>query len=160
MDVLRGLLEEHGFGTVSTHLQTGNIILTDARIPADLLETTCESVLLTAFGFPVLVYLRTAAELQRIGTTARAFLPEDPADSLYVTLFKEPIATADPLPVLPDRTIRVVKILGNTVFTQTSPIPNGTSFPNPFLERTMGAMATSRNIRVIEALLGKAGLLQ
>jgi uncharacterized protein (DUF1697 family) len=160
MDALRGLLDEHGFGTVSTHLQTGNVILADAPIPADLLETTCESLLLTAFGFPVPVYLRTAAQLRRIVTAARPFLPEDPADSLYVTLFKEPVRAPDPLPALPDRTIRVVKILGDTVLTQTSPIPNGTSFPNPFLERTTGAMATSRNIRVMEALLGKAGLPQ
>ncbi len=135
-----------------THLNTGNVVFDTAPCPADAIEQKCESLFQETFGFPVTVFARKEADVRAIRDEARTVLPSDPADSLYVTFLKEMVSAVHPLPALPDGTIRIVRVLGTTVLTQTSPIPNGTSFPNPFIEREFHCEATSRNIRVIDAL--------
>lgn len=154
MDSLRTLLEGAGFTGVLTHLQTGNVIVHTSPYPPETIEKTCEELLQSHYGFAIPVYRRTADELSSIYNEALAVLPEDPMDSLYITFFKRHIPRIDPLPLFPNRTIRIVRILGTTALTQTSPITNSTSFPNPFLERVFDCEATSRNFRVVEALLG------
>ncbi len=152
MNALRNLLLHEGFTAVRTHLNTGNVVFETAPFPAAAIEQACESLLYDQFGFPVTVFYRKEADVRAILDEARAVLPSDPADSLYVTFMKEEVPAVQPLPSLSDGTIRVVRMLGTTVLTQTSPIPNGTSFPNPFIERQFRCEATSRNIRVIDQL--------
>ncbi len=88
MDLLREHFSRAGLGTVTTHLQTGNVMLENCPVPVQRLESTCETILAEQFGFPVPVDVRTAAELSHIVLESGPVVPLDSADSLYVPFFR------------------------------------------------------------------------
>ncbi len=65
MPDLRKLLEQHGYGDVRTHLQSGNVILSSPLSPRQL-ETRLERELAAGLGFDVAVLVRTRSELAKV----------------------------------------------------------------------------------------------
>ncbi|HEX6311382.1 MAG TPA: DUF1697 domain-containing protein [Acidimicrobiia bacterium] len=62
---LRAVLADDGYGTVTTHLQTGNVVL-EGRGRAGALGERLEATLADAFGFDIDVMVRSATEMARI----------------------------------------------------------------------------------------------
>ena len=62
---LRELLAGHGYEDVRTHLQSGNVVLTN-NLPAERLARKLERELDAGFGLEIEVIVRTRAELARV----------------------------------------------------------------------------------------------
>lgn len=63
MDQLRQCFEALGFEQVRTYVNSGNVVFKAGKISTSTLSKKIEEKLLSAFGFPVPVVSRTAAEL-------------------------------------------------------------------------------------------------
>ena len=63
---LRALLEAEGYRSVSTLLQSGNVVLEAATASADKLRKALGDAMERRFGFRVDIMLRTAAELDQV----------------------------------------------------------------------------------------------
>lgn len=91
MDRLRGLFSEMGFGGVSTHIASGNVLFTAGRARPARLEETIETALAGALGYEVTTFLRTADELAAVA--AHEAFPLEPAvaaHGTFVGFLKEP----------------------------------------------------------------------
>ena len=62
---LRAAFEAHGCGSVSTYIQSGNVLFRSAR-PQKGLEDDVEAVLERHLGYPVVVVVRSHRELRKV----------------------------------------------------------------------------------------------
>jgi uncharacterized protein (DUF1697 family) len=65
MQELKSLLTNMGLDKVKTYIQSGNVIFESER-NAEQLEEQMEQEIRRAFGFSVIIILRTASELEQI----------------------------------------------------------------------------------------------
>jgi uncharacterized protein (DUF1697 family) len=66
---LRAAFEEHGFGDVRTYIQSGNVLFTTSAA-ARSLEDDIEALLERRYGVPLLVVVRSHAQLRSVITDA------------------------------------------------------------------------------------------
>lgn len=93
---LRRLFESIGLSRVETYIQSGNVLFETSE-EEGALRKKIEGEIETRFGFPVLVVLRTAAELEQViqdcpfseEVVAAAELSNSEGESLYVSLLTE-----------------------------------------------------------------------
>lgn len=91
---LRDLLTGLGYDDVSTHLQSGNVILQTGRGAARV-RSEAEKAIAERFGFEVDVIVRTQAQLARIvETDPLADVADDPAKYAVAFLSEKPKAAA------------------------------------------------------------------
>jgi uncharacterized protein (DUF1697 family) len=69
MAALREAFEGAGFGSVSTYIQSGNVLFTMGA-PARSLESEIEAVLERRFGVPLVVVVRSHGQLRKVVTNA------------------------------------------------------------------------------------------
>lgn len=94
MSDLRGCFEAEGFGTVSTYIQSGNVLL-DARGSATELTDRIERMLSASFGYEASVVVRTRAQMRTIVDRAPAGFGADAARYRYDVIFlKQPLTAA------------------------------------------------------------------
>jgi uncharacterized protein (DUF1697 family) len=154
MEALQQTMRELGFENVKTYIQSGNIVFDAPTTDAARLANKIEKKLLSDFGFPVPVIVRTPAELQQI-IQSNLFLKEPGIDSskLHVAFLWRP----------PEKT--VLKSLdtiaaGCDRFSGGSKeiylhCPNGyseTNFSNSALEKALSVQATTRNWKTVTKL--------
>jgi uncharacterized protein (DUF1697 family) len=78
MPALRQAFEDAGYGSVSTYIQSGNVLFaTDA--PARSLEDEIEAVLERRFGIPLVVVVRSHRQLRSVVTNAPDGFGSSPA---------------------------------------------------------------------------------
>ena len=65
MPALRDALADAGFEEVRTYLQSGNVVLSSTRSPAQVARE-CEGQIRDAFGLEITVIVRTRAELEKV----------------------------------------------------------------------------------------------
>lgn len=161
MDELRHTFEAMGFGTVQTYIQSGNVLFESAEAEAPL-RRRIESALAAAFGYPIPVVLRTAAELaQVIGSSPYAVEALPAGASLHVALLAEAPAPAgiDRLRAFdgqPDE----CQVVGREVFILYRHGSGTSKLTNSLLERRLGVLATSRNWQTINKLVALAQAMQ
>jgi uncharacterized protein (DUF1697 family) len=153
MPELREALEARGLDSVSTLLQSGNVLF-DAAGSEAAVAATIRSTVAEAFGLDIGVVVRTAAELVAIAR-ANPFLaqrePRDAATLHVAFLDREPSAAAaalDPGRSPPD----AFAVSGREVYLS---YPNGSGRSRltlDYLERTLGVEATARNWRTVQRL--------
>ena len=68
---LRAAFEAHGFEAVRTYIQSGNVLF-EADDPADAREEQIEALLARRYGVPIVVVVRSAAELRAVVDDAPA----------------------------------------------------------------------------------------
>jgi len=155
MAELRGLFEQAGLGSVSSYIQSGNVLFTGEAADRDELSRRLEEAVRETFGVSSPVVLRTAAELQRIAgsspfgpDTSRthvAFLDREPADR----------SALDSLDAAPD----LFELAGTEVYLLYPNGVHGARLTGAALERRLGVTATLRNWRTVAKLAELAGSL-
>ena len=150
MTDLRRVFEELGFGGVSTHLQSGNVLF-EGKGSAARLEAKLERAIDERLAPGVSVLLRTRTELARIAT-ANPFASRE-ASKLHVTfLEKRPprgrAAALDPAVGAPDE----FQLVGREIYLH---FPGGygrSKLSNAYFEKQLGVVATTRSWKTVTAL--------
>ncbi len=155
MAELRTLFEETGCGSVSSYIQSGNVLFTHESTGRDALAGRLEQAVQETFGVSSPVVLRTAAELGRIAgshpfgpdtsMTHVAFLDREPDDP----------AALESLDAAPDR----FELVGSEVYLLYPNGVHGSLLTGALLERRLGVRATLRNWRTVTSLAELAGSL-
>ena len=154
---LRAVHERLGHANVATYIQSGNVVF-DAEEGSDGLAEMIGAAIAAEFGFEVPVMIRSATELEAV-VAAGPFTGEhfDPARVGVAFLDRVP-GTEERLQldadaIRPDE----FEIIGREVHFHC---PNGfskTKLTNTFLEKKLGAAATSRNWKTVSILREMAG---
>lgn len=158
MPALKTVYESLGFSGVQTYLQSGNVVFSSPTNDAQTLAEQIEQAIRRAFGLPIPVFIRTAADLQRLVdrnpfTHGRSvdparlhvtFLsrPPDPAERNKLAEYHDPVDEF----ALGEREVYLY-------------CPNGygrTKLSNTFFEKKLAVLATTRNWKTVNALLGIA----
>jgi uncharacterized protein (DUF1697 family) len=154
MEALQRAIRELGFEDVRTYIQSGNVVFKTATTDTGRLANKIEKKLLSAFGFPVPVIVRTSAELHQV-IQKNSFLKEVGVDTskLHVTFLsgspeKTVLKTLNTIAAGPDR----VRCNGKEIYLHC---PNGygeTKLSNIALEKVLSVQATTRNWKTVTKL--------
>ncbi len=155
MAELRDLFEQAGLGSVSSYIQSGNVLFASDAADRDALSRQLEQAVLEIFGVSSPVVLRTAAELRRIAGSP-PFGP-DTSQTYVAFLDREPVepgalASFDPAP---DR----FELVGTEVYLVYPNGVHGSRLTGSLIERRLGVTATLRNWRTVSKLAELAGSL-
>jgi uncharacterized protein (DUF1697 family) len=93
---LKGCFEAHGFGSVATYIQSGNVLFeADERGPAALSEGI-EAALSERFGYQARVVLRSHAQMRAVVADAPPGFGDQPELYRYDVVFlREPLTAAE-----------------------------------------------------------------
>ncbi len=157
MAELRVLFEQTGCGSVSSYIQSGNVLFTHEATDRDALSRRLEQGVQETFGVSSPVVLRTVEELARVAgshpfgadasKTNVAFLGREPS--------VEDVRGLASLDVAPDR----FEVVGSDVFLHYPNGAGGSRLSGAVLERRLGVPATIRNWRTVTRLAELAGSL-
>ena len=97
---LRAAFENDGHQAVSTYIQSGNVLF-ESDLPAGTLETRLESMLGRWFGIPLVVVVRSHAQLRTVVTTAPKGFGRSP-DTYHsdVVFLKAPLTSLQAMDVV------------------------------------------------------------
>ncbi|MCW3081874.1 DUF1697 domain-containing protein [Segetibacter sp.] len=156
---LKAMFEKLGFETVTTYIQSGNVIFNAAPKASSVdLSNTIRRAIVETYGFEVPVIIRTLTELEK-AITANPFLNEADVDEekLHLTFLadvadKDKIDKISHLNFAPDRFI----IIEKEIYLYC-PLGYGiTKLSNNFFENKLKLTATTRNWRTVNKLLDLA----
>jgi uncharacterized protein (DUF1697 family) len=152
MPVLKTMFETMGFESISTYLQSGNVVFNSSDTDNSSLENQIEAAILEEFGYVVPVLIRVPSDLERI-VDANPFANRTISNAIspYVIFFKDtPAIRQLELPA----TETTEHVFGELeIFVH---YPNGShasKLSNNFVERKLKTTASSRNWRTVLALL-------
>lgn len=91
---LREAFEAGGYTSVSTYIQTGNLLF-ESDAPRDTLEGDVEAMLERRFGFPLVVVVRSHAELRGIVEEAPEGFGQQPSTFHSDVIFLKPSLSSD-----------------------------------------------------------------
>jgi uncharacterized protein (DUF1697 family) len=158
MEHLRKSFEALGFRNVRTYVQSGNVIFEAAKdFPIGMVEAIGERIL-SDFGFPVPVLLKTSKEMERI-IRANPFMKKPGVDDskLHITFL------SDSAPRTAEKSLETLVTKPEQFHIKSQEIylycPNGygrTRLSNSAIEKKLGVEATTRNWRSVNALLALA----
>jgi uncharacterized protein (DUF1697 family) len=94
MTALKACFEQHGFCSVVTYIQSGNVLFESARSSPAKLLARIEAMLGTAFRYEASVVLRTREQLRQVVDGAPEGFGADSARYRYDVLFLKPSLTA------------------------------------------------------------------
>lgn len=152
---LKALVESLGYNSVTTYLQSGNVVF-EAPFKLNLKKAAqnMEAAIRETFGYEVPVLILPAAELNPIMTN-NPFIAEeqlDPSTCYYTFLFKIPSPGKVKALVAPAKEPGRFKVAESGIFVHC---PNGygkTKIHNQFFETKLKTPATTRNWKTITAL--------
>lgn len=102
MAQLRRAFEDEGYGAVSTYIQSGNVLF-ESDAPAGSLEADVEAMLERRLGLPLVVVVRSHAQLRRVVAKAPDGFGERPDDYHSDALFLR-------APLTPRQAMKVVAL--------------------------------------------------
>jgi uncharacterized protein (DUF1697 family) len=154
MEKLRASFEALGFESVSTYIQSGNVVFKTGKSSSAGLSKRIEERILSDFGFSVSVVSRTSDEMGKV-IAANPFLKERGVDpeKLHVTFLSAAPAPAAlkklaDLTAAPDR----FHCFGKEIYFH---LPNGVSgsvlMKSP-VDRVLAVVPTTRNWRTVNQL--------
>jgi uncharacterized protein (DUF1697 family) len=147
---LRGLFEETGSRSVSTYIQSGNVVFANEASDRVALAHLLEQAVADTFGVSTAVVLRTFEEISRVARS-HPFGP-DSSKTLVAFLGQEPrledVRSLERLDVAPDR----FRVVGWDVFLQYPNGVRGARLTGALLERRLGVIGTTRNWRTVARL--------
>jgi uncharacterized protein (DUF1697 family) len=145
---LRDLFEQHGCGSVSSYIQSGNVLFThEATARAALARQLADAVAGT-FGVASPVVLRTTVEIVRV--SASHPFGEDTSRTHVAFLDREPDdpGALEPKDIAPDR----FELTGAELYLLYPNGVHGSRLTGALIERRLGVTATLRNWRTVTRL--------
>lgn len=155
MDALRQSYENLGFHSVTTYVQSGNVVFTGNKAKPDELAQTITRQIEKDFGFDVPVIVLTIDSLKQI-IGGNPFLKDKDKDTtfLHVTFLSSKPQKID------IKTIEEKKLSGEEISISENAVflycPNGygkSKLSNSFLEAKLKVGATTRNWKTTNELL-------
>lgn len=154
MAELRAALEEAGSRDVTTHLQSGNVVLRSRVRDADAVGRSVEKLVRAHFKLDVDVMVRTADELATVGRTNPLRGRGVDPGTLHVCFLKSrPLAAAGRALAEADFGRDRFELRGREVYLHH---PNGlarSKMSLAFFERTLGVPGTVRTWKVVTKLV-------
>ena len=160
MEDLRVVVESLGLKNVRTFIASGNVLFDTSQTNRDALTRKIEKKLLAAFGHDVPVVLQTIAELKDILRAGPFKKIKPSADAmLCVTLLVAEPKAGPKLPFQSEKeNLEVLAIKNRAAFILCRRKKNGSfAFPNNFLEKEFGVVATTRQWNTIVRIVDFAG---
>jgi len=137
-----------GCREVRTYIQSGNVIFTSALTDTDYLTNKLEAALTKALGYQVPMFLKTLPELKAIvrRDPFKAFVTETDA-MRFIVFFRGELPQQLKLPLSSTTdNLDVFAIKHGAAFVIARRKKNGScGFPNGFIEKQFGLLATTRN---------------
>jgi uncharacterized protein (DUF1697 family) len=158
---LKTVLEELGFQSVKTHLNSGNVVFASKEKGVAKLAKAIEDAIEKEFGFRPAVVVGSSADLKRI--VERNPFPkmaaDDPSHLVVMFLVAKPGKDAAARIAKAYAGPEEIRIDGDAVYI-TYPNGIGTSkLTNVFLEKQLGVVGTARNWNTVVKLSDIASLL-
>jgi uncharacterized protein (DUF1697 family) len=157
MDVLRSLCETAGLKNVKTFLQAGNVVFeSNSRNPA-LIATKIEKQLLASMKREMKAFVLSLDYLAKL-TEQDPFKQVEPGDVMLCVVFFTDEPTKSPkLPVKSTDNLELIAIRDGAAFVVARRKPNGWfGFPNGFVEKQLGVIATTRQWSTLKKLVAFA----
>ncbi len=155
MAELKEILVNIGFRDVQTYIQSGNVVFKSEETSIPDMELFIMSGISGKYGFYVEVMVRTVNEFSRIVETNP--FPDAEGNKLYITFFRNALQN------IPFEELNKVKSASEVYLFQDRIMflycPEGyglTKLSNPFIEKKLKTVATTRNMNTIVKLLGMA----
>jgi uncharacterized protein (DUF1697 family) len=151
MERLRALCTELGWSDVRTYIQSGNVLFR-SKSAAARIERTLEDAIEHAFGFPVPVILRSAAQWESY-TEGHPFPEESEAKLVMLALAqKKPHAgAAEALQARAAEGERIVRV-GDALWIHFAAGVAKSKLSPGLLDRVVGSPVTTRNWRTVVKL--------
>lgn len=152
---LKEILINIGFRDVQTYIQSGNVVFKSEETSISDMELFIMSGISGKYGFYVEVMVRTVNEFSRIVETNP--FPGAEGNKLYITFFREvpqkiPFEELDKV-----KSESEVYLFQDRIMFFYCPEGYGiTKLSNPFIEKKLKTVATTRNMNTIVKLLGMA----
>ena len=148
---LKRLMEEAGFVSVSTYIQSGNIVFTTIENKIDKIENTIFELILSAYGFEVPVIVRSQESIKKI-VEENLFLEKANGDlaRLHVTFLKrlpnrKNIDKMQAINVNPDS----YSVSVNNIYIFCIAGYKDTKCSNTFFEKKLEVSCTTRNWKTV-----------
>ncbi|HEY8669881.1 MAG TPA: DUF1697 domain-containing protein [Terriglobales bacterium] len=154
MEKLRESLEDLGFSSVKTYIQSGNVVFKAAKTSPLTLSKKVEERILADFGFSVNVITRTSDEMGKIIQNNPLLKQRDIDGSKLHVTFLSAIATADTVKKLESLTLPPDKVCCSGTETYFY-FPNGVSGSSVWkypLDRVLAVTCTMRNWNTVSEL--------
>lgn len=156
MAELKTLYEAHGFHSVVTYIQSGNVIFeSEARQGRESIRKSIESFIQEKYGFQVPVDIRTNKELENI----RRNVPYPEADkeengTKILVTFLQTVPLPEKRKLLCNYVSAAEKltVVGSEVYLYCPNGYGGSKLNNSFLEKKLGVSATTRNWKSVKKL--------
>lgn len=148
-----------GLTNVVTYLQSGNVVADSDQDDATGLRHRIEAAIREAFGFSVVVLLRTAREMEAIvASNPFAVAAAENPKLVHVTFLSEP-PSPEAAARLQARTFEPdeVRLAASEAFLHCPGGYGRTKLPNQFLEKVLTVSATTRNWSTVSHLATTAG---
>ena len=145
---LRAALEDAGYESVQTCIQSGNVALDAKRTAPATLATAIEKVIASACAIECTVVVRTAAEMAKVAA-AHPFPKNAQPKLVYVMFCDKPPAKKLELPA--GATEQFV-VTGKDIYGYYPDGYGTTKVGNTYLERKLGVRATGRNWNTVQKL--------
>ena len=162
MPLLRQIFEELGFDEVDTFIASGNVIFRAQPRATDEREELIQQGLHEALGFDVPTFLRDRAEFAGIVQLALEIEESDvkPDGQLLVGFLREPPGPAARarLGELADE-VNSFRIEGRELYWCIGGRISDSGISGNRMEKHLGMLTTTRNVRTLHRLAGKLGLL-
>jgi len=155
MAELKTLLEESGFHTIKTLLNSGNIILETNAADDQKLENELENLLSAHFGFTIPVIVRRADDIEALyETDPFEGIPITKNTRLYISLLKSDVPENLQLPwVSEDNSYRILRKRGKDIVSVLELGEKNTIDAMKILEQSYGKAITTRNWNTIEKMV-------
>ena len=144
-----------GYQNVSTHKQSGNVILETDEEPTEI-KRKAEKKIQDLLGYDAAAFVRTIPQLKAI-VNLEAFKGHEKAGTSFLVTFLADAPLEFPLKLpltIPKSTAQIISVKGTEVFSVTHGDGEG-GLPNPFLESKLKLKATTRNMNVIAEIVKK-----
>jgi uncharacterized protein (DUF1697 family) len=159
MKSLRKAFEALGFSEVATFFTSGNVVFETRARNARMLEKKIEKKLREALGFKVAIFLRTDADVTKLGNH-QPFRQSKVHKAAEVNI----IFLADVLDEKTKQKVRGLKtdtdqfrVRGREIYWLRRQKKNGATFASVPLEKTIGEPFTIRGFKTVKKIAAKLG---
>jgi uncharacterized protein (DUF1697 family) len=155
----RNVLSDNGFGTVESHIQTGNLLVSSNLRSVAKLEAEVGRVLSSHAGFDIVAIVRKPAELATLVETVDGIPDHVPGEtSRYVSFcVSAPSAAATRELEGWEAAGERATVIGKDVLMEFAVPFNEATLTGARVEKILGVAGTARNMTVVRALAQKWG---
>ena len=155
MTDLKELFQSLGCNNVQTYIQSGNVVFESAETEPSNLESQIMQAISSKYGFDVEVMVRTVEEFGRI--IEKNPFPEAEGNKLYISFFRNPQQEIPFEELDKVKSDSEVYLFFESVMFLYCPEGYGiTKLSNPFIEKKLKTVATTRNLNTVLKLIEMA----